>query len=47
LGAYEEAMFPRAEQAAHMSAESLEMCFRADAPDGLVEFMASFPDGEN
>jgi 2-polyprenyl-6-methoxyphenol hydroxylase-like FAD-dependent oxidoreductase len=42
LGAYEETMFPRGEEAARMSAESLEMCFRADAPDGLVEFMTSF-----
>jgi len=38
LTQYETAMFPRAEQAAEMSAQGLDMCFAADAPRALVEF---------
>ncbi|HWO65531.1 MAG TPA: NAD(P)/FAD-dependent oxidoreductase [Umezawaea sp.] len=39
---YEEALFPRSEASAVMSAESLITCFRADAPQGLVDQFAAF-----
>jgi 2-polyprenyl-6-methoxyphenol hydroxylase-like FAD-dependent oxidoreductase len=42
LAAYEADLFPRAEQAARESAESLEIIFRADSPRGLVEMFAGF-----
>jgi 2-polyprenyl-6-methoxyphenol hydroxylase-like FAD-dependent oxidoreductase len=44
LTAYEEVLFPRAEEAAAMSAESLVVCFRADAPQGLLDLFAQFQD---
>ncbi|MGO1057187.1 FAD-dependent oxidoreductase [Crossiella sp. CA198] len=42
LAGYEQAMFPRAEAATAMSADSLVRCFRPDAPRGLVGQMAQF-----
>ncbi|WNV86406.1 NAD(P)/FAD-dependent oxidoreductase [Umezawaea sp. Da 62-37] len=36
LAVYEESMFPRAERSARDSVEGLDLCFRADAPHGLV-----------
>ena len=39
---YEQAMFPRAESAAAESAENLVVCFRADAPQGLLDQFASY-----
>ncbi len=36
LAAYEESMFPRAARSAQESVEGLDLCFRADAPHGLV-----------
>jgi hypothetical protein len=42
VGAYEAELFPRAEQAARESAESLEIIFRPDSPRGLVELFARF-----
>ncbi|MEO6086904.1 MAG: NAD(P)/FAD-dependent oxidoreductase [Umezawaea sp.] len=44
LTAYEEVLFPRAEEAAAMSAESLVVCFRADAPQGLLDLFTQFRD---
>jgi 2-polyprenyl-6-methoxyphenol hydroxylase-like FAD-dependent oxidoreductase len=41
LAQYEAALFPRSEAAAAQSAFSLEMCFAADAPRGLVAFFQS------
>ncbi|WHT16110.1 FAD-dependent monooxygenase [Crossiella sp. CA-258035] len=40
LAKYEAELFPRGTAAAEDSAASLELCFRADAPHGLVEQMA-------
>ena len=42
LAAYEAELFPRAEQAARESADSLELIFRPDSPRGLVELFAGF-----
>ncbi|GHG13913.1 MULTISPECIES: FAD-dependent oxidoreductase [Amycolatopsis] len=42
LSAYEIAMFPRAEAAARDSADNLEACFAAGAPDAMVEQMTRF-----
>ncbi|MFC5096664.1 FAD-dependent oxidoreductase [Amycolatopsis plumensis] len=42
LSAYEAAMFPRAEAAARASADNLEACFAAGAPDAMVEQMTRF-----
>ncbi|MFF1611421.1 FAD-dependent oxidoreductase [Amycolatopsis sp. NPDC058278] len=42
LSAYEAAMFPRAEEAARVSADNLEACFAAGAPDAMVEQMTRF-----
>ncbi len=42
LAAYEADLFPRAEQAATESAESLDVIFRADSPQGLVDMFAGF-----
>ncbi|MDS0137166.1 MULTISPECIES: NAD(P)/FAD-dependent oxidoreductase [unclassified Amycolatopsis] len=42
LSAYEAAMFPRAEEAARASADNLEACFAAGAPDAMVEQMTRF-----
>jgi 2-polyprenyl-6-methoxyphenol hydroxylase-like FAD-dependent oxidoreductase len=39
---YETAMFPRSAAAAAVSAENLELCFRDDAPGGLVRLMAGY-----
>lgn len=40
LRQYEARMFPRAAEAAHQSAASLEMCFAEDAPRGVVAFFS-------
>ncbi|MFG2847166.1 FAD-dependent oxidoreductase [Kitasatospora sp. NPDC048296] len=40
LAAYEHALFPRSEAAAAMSAQSLSVCFRDDAPHGLLDQFA-------
>lgn len=37
LSVYERALFPRSEASAAESAENLNICFREDAPDGLLE----------
>lgn len=42
LSHYEAAMFVRSEAAALQSAQSLEVCFSADAPQSLVDLMMSF-----
>ncbi|KAA0023951.1 FAD-dependent oxidoreductase [Antrihabitans cavernicola] len=42
LAEYEASLFPRSEAAAAESAASLEICFRADAPQGLIDMMAEF-----
>jgi 2-polyprenyl-6-methoxyphenol hydroxylase-like FAD-dependent oxidoreductase len=44
LARYEAALFPRSQAAAAQSAFSLEMCFAADAPRGLVAFFQSMED---
>ncbi|MET8850769.1 NAD(P)/FAD-dependent oxidoreductase [Amycolatopsis sp. NPDC004625] len=41
LTAYEAALFPRSAEAAGESARSLEMLFRADSPQGLLDMFAS------
>ncbi|MGC0363509.1 2-polyprenyl-6-methoxyphenol hydroxylase-like FAD-dependent oxidoreductase [Rhodococcus sp. 27YEA15] len=41
LTAYEARLFPRSEAAAQDSAEGLELCFREDAPRGLVEMFTA------
>jgi 2-polyprenyl-6-methoxyphenol hydroxylase-like FAD-dependent oxidoreductase len=40
LTRYEAAMFPRARIAAEASAFGVDICFAADAPRGMVEFLA-------
>ena len=40
LTAYETAMFPRAAEAAHGSADNLEVSFAADAPQGMLDKLA-------
>lgn len=40
LAAYEAALFPRSENAAAESADSLVRCFRDDAPQGLLDMFA-------
>ncbi|HEX4721220.1 MAG TPA: NAD(P)/FAD-dependent oxidoreductase [Pseudonocardiaceae bacterium] len=40
LAAYEQALFPRSEAAAAESAQNLVVCFRADAPKGLLDVFA-------
>src|SRR5436309_6695034 len=42
LAAYEHALFPRSEAAAAESASNLAMCFRPDAPQGLLDLMAGY-----
>ncbi|MBB5824584.1 FAD-dependent oxidoreductase [Micromonospora carbonacea] len=42
LAEYERALFPRAEEAARESAANLEICFRDDAPNGLVDRFAAY-----
>lgn len=41
LTAYEQQLFPRSAESAQESAESLEVCFGANAPHGLVEVFTS------
>ncbi len=42
LARYEQALFPRSQAAAAESAANLVMCFRPDAPQGLVDQMAHY-----
>jgi len=42
LSAYEEALFPRSAAAAAESAANLIVCFRSDAPQGLLDQMAQY-----
>ena len=42
LAAYEQALFPRSEAAAAESASNLVICFRPDAPQGLLDLMAQY-----
>ena len=42
LAAYEAELFPRAEEAAAESAQSLDVIFAEDSPAGLVEMFAGF-----
>jgi 2-polyprenyl-6-methoxyphenol hydroxylase-like FAD-dependent oxidoreductase len=42
LAAYEAGLFPRAADAARDSAASLDVIFRADSPQGLVDMFAGF-----
>jgi len=42
LTAYEELLFPRSEAAAAEAAANLAVCFRSDAPQGLLDLMASY-----
>ncbi|MEV0275823.1 FAD-dependent monooxygenase [Streptomyces sp. NPDC050610] len=42
LTAYEQALFPRSEASAAESADNLGICFRADAPKGLVDLMNQY-----
>ena len=43
IEAYEKEMFARAGAAATMADTSLEICFRDDAPQGLLDFFANMP----
>lgn len=43
LAAYEKALLPRATAAAAASAEGLVLCFREDAPQGLLDMFAGGP----
>ncbi|MFJ2832035.1 FAD-dependent oxidoreductase [Streptomyces sp. NPDC087263] len=42
LAAYEQALFPRSETSAAESAENLIICFRDDAPQGLLDLFAGY-----
>jgi 2-polyprenyl-6-methoxyphenol hydroxylase-like FAD-dependent oxidoreductase len=42
LAEYEQRLFPRGESAAAESAANLAICFRADAPQGMVDQMAGY-----
>ncbi|GAA2336011.1 NAD(P)/FAD-dependent oxidoreductase [Dactylosporangium salmoneum] len=42
LGSYEEAMFARAAASAAEAAENLEICFRDDAPQSLIDRFAAY-----
>ncbi|MGP8296845.1 FAD-dependent oxidoreductase [Streptomyces inhibens] len=42
LATYEQTLFPRSESAAAESASNLVMCFRPDAPQGLLDQMARY-----
>jgi 2-polyprenyl-6-methoxyphenol hydroxylase-like FAD-dependent oxidoreductase len=42
LAGYEQTLFPRSEAAAAESAANLVMCFRPDAPQGLLDMMAQY-----
>jgi 2-polyprenyl-6-methoxyphenol hydroxylase-like FAD-dependent oxidoreductase len=42
LSAYEQTMFPRAAENAAEAAASIEICFRDDAPRGLLDMFAAF-----
>jgi len=44
IRAYEEAMFPRSAASAEVADSSLDLCFRDDAPAGLVEQFMAFAD---
>ncbi|MFC9324541.1 FAD-dependent oxidoreductase [Kitasatospora sp. NPDC057015] len=44
LAAYEKALFPRSEFSAAASADSLVVCFREDAPQGLLDQFAGHAD---
>ena len=44
LAAYEQALFPRSEASSAESADSLVLCFRADAPHGLIDRFAQYGD---
>ncbi|MFE7119315.1 FAD-dependent oxidoreductase [Streptomyces sp. NPDC057654] len=44
LAAYERDLFPRSEASAAESAANLDICFRADAPQGLVDLMQQYND---
>jgi len=41
LAAYEQKLFPRSETAAAESAVGLDLCFRADTPQGLLNMFAA------
>jgi len=45
LTAYEEAMFANSAEAAAEAAASLDICFRDDAPHGLLAMFAAFDEG--
>lgn len=45
LAAYEQALFPRSEAAASVSAANLVISFRLDAPQGLLDLMAQYGAG--
>jgi 2-polyprenyl-6-methoxyphenol hydroxylase-like FAD-dependent oxidoreductase len=45
LAGYERALFPRSQAAARQSAEGLELCFREDAPQGLLDMFAEHDAG--
>jgi 2-polyprenyl-6-methoxyphenol hydroxylase-like FAD-dependent oxidoreductase len=45
LEGYEGALFPRSAEAAGEAARNLELCFRADAPQGLVDRFAAYAAG--
>ncbi|WP_030901828.1 FAD-dependent oxidoreductase [Streptomyces sp. NRRL F-5126] len=42
IAAYEAEMFPRSEESARGSADNLEVCFRHDAPQGLLDQFALY-----
>jgi len=42
LSAYEQALFPRSAESAAESAANLIVCFRPDAPQGLIDLMAQY-----
>jgi 2-polyprenyl-6-methoxyphenol hydroxylase-like FAD-dependent oxidoreductase len=41
LTAYEQDLFPRSEASAEASADGLRLCFRDDAPQGLLDQFAT------
>ena len=45
LTEYQTALFPRSAVAVAQSAENIEICFRSNAPHGLLEMFAGFQDG--
>lgn len=42
LAVYEQALFPRSEPSAEVSAANLQISFRPDAPQGLLDLMDSY-----